>query len=79
MILKITKTRQIILNLPDFFLSSLDEPVILSVTDQRRDTKKGSGGGIGINAGGKSALRQEGLFPTDRTPGIFISLFSILA
>jgi hypothetical protein len=47
MILTATKIRQITLNLPDFFLSFLDEPVILSVTDQRRDTKKGSGGVAG--------------------------------
>jgi hypothetical protein len=44
MILTTTKIRQIILNLPGFFLSFLDEPVMLCVTDQRRDTKKASGG-----------------------------------
>jgi hypothetical protein len=62
-----TKIRQIILNLPDFFFYSLDEPVILSVTDQRRDTTKVPGGGRG-----KSALRQEGLLPPDRTPEKFL-------
>jgi hypothetical protein len=40
MILTTTKIRQIILNLPDFFLYFLDEPVMLYATDQRRDTKK---------------------------------------
>jgi hypothetical protein len=40
MILGTTKIRQIILNLPDFFLYFPDKPVILCVTDQRRDTKK---------------------------------------
>jgi hypothetical protein len=47
MILTTTKIRQIILNLPDSFLYFLDKPVMLCVTDQRRDTKKGSGGGRG--------------------------------
>jgi hypothetical protein len=44
MILTTTKIWQIILNLPDFFLYFPDKPVILCVTDQRRDTKKASGG-----------------------------------
>jgi hypothetical protein len=40
MILTTTKIRQIILNLPDFFLYSLDEPVILCVLTSEGTPKK---------------------------------------
>jgi hypothetical protein len=45
MILTTTKIRQIILNLPDFFLSFLDKPVILCVTDHSDGTPKKTSGG----------------------------------
>jgi hypothetical protein len=45
---------------------------MLCVTDQRRDAKKASGGGIGINAGGKRVLRKEALLSPDRTPEKFL-------
>jgi hypothetical protein len=61
------KIRQIILNLPDFFLYSLDEPVILCVTDQRRDTKKGFGG-----CQGEQGREGPLLVPPDRTPEKFL-------
>jgi hypothetical protein len=62
-----TKTRQIILNMPGFFFFSLDEPVILSATDQRRDTEKGSGG-----VRGEKRPPSGGPFTPDRTPEKFL-------
>jgi hypothetical protein len=63
MFLKTTKTRQIILNLPGFFLSFLDEPVILCVTDQQRDTKKASGGRHRHKPGGKAPSVRRPFYP----------------